>query len=721
MTNKGKRSDLGCWLGVLLTAAICAFACTIVYSALREGQTLTAFGTWTMYARNIMAPLIRERFVLFGAVWVYIGLHFLINIRSMYDFLWKYRYLVAVGILMILVLCQFHGSSIGCYDRYLGAADAPYAQPIFNAPRAIRSDEWANNTPNRLARLQLDDPFSPENPYPVLASAPITCSNLFVGWANLSNPLRMIYLFLSAGHAESLLWFGTLIGAFMAMMEWGYLITHKNRLMGFAFACVSVGSSYFQWWSYNPKWFYLLPGILSMMWYFLEYHAFWKRVLLIAGIAMLGAEFVIYMYVPWVIPSGYLFLGMAVWVMIQQKDALRNLRKKDIGLIVGGILFAVSIIAASLYANREYLQTITATVYPGERFYRGGGSATYLLGNMYIQNYALILEKTGNPCEISGMFTLFPIPILLAFGAAIRRAIHRERQNVLQLILLGFTTFYGFVLAGELPTWFMKATLLHYTTSTRLTSVFAWIQVLLLFSVLADARWIRRYRWATAGIASVLSVGLAWCFLRPYLSQNAPQVLNSGMLWHIIAIVLIVSLPFLCVWGSRRAKRILCLIMALFCLVSGVRVHPLMKGLNALYVRPILREVTEIAKEDPQAIWFTTDCGFPVGDALRACGARSICGSQTYPDLEFWHQVDPEGAYEYDYNRWAYVTGKLVEEPTSFLGQADSYRVNINLGDLNLLNIKYIYAPAANELLDASDWILLYQGSDGCIYQNTSV
>lgn len=71
------------------------------------------------------------------------------------EFLDKYRWYIGITVLMICVVLQLHGSSIGLYSNLLGTNDIT----ILGVNRPLRSDEWVVNTPFTIAQYYAGFPY----------------------------------------------------------------------------------------------------------------------------------------------------------------------------------------------------------------------------------------------------------------------------------------------------------------------------------------------------------------------------------------------------------------------------------------------------------------------------------------------------------------------------------------------------------------------------------
>lgn len=78
----------------------------------------------------------------------------IINFKNkILDFIYKYRFIIAILLIIVGVLFKLHGSSINIWNLSSDCPDGVLETGIDNSsillgqPRAIRSDEWAVTTP----------------------------------------------------------------------------------------------------------------------------------------------------------------------------------------------------------------------------------------------------------------------------------------------------------------------------------------------------------------------------------------------------------------------------------------------------------------------------------------------------------------------------------------------------------------------------------------------
>lgn len=67
-------------------------------------------------------------------------MHYIFNINKMYCFIFKYRYIIAGVLLLLLIIGGYSGSSIGMWDKYVQPNKLPiYGQPIFGRARGMQN------------------------------------------------------------------------------------------------------------------------------------------------------------------------------------------------------------------------------------------------------------------------------------------------------------------------------------------------------------------------------------------------------------------------------------------------------------------------------------------------------------------------------------------------------------------------------------------------------
>jgi len=148
---------------------------------------------------------------------------------------------------------------------------------------------------------------------------------------------------------------------------------------------------------------------------------------------------------------------------------------------------------------------------------------------------------------------------------------------------------------------------------------------------------------------------------------------------------------------------------------TWITIHPVTRGLDAIYSKPLSVKISELA-DDHNEKWISLD-GVTGPAYLIANGASTINSTNFYPNLELWYKLDPDKSYEHIYNRYANISVALTIDETSFsLLHADHILLNLSLHDLEKAGIRYIHTREPINESDGLGFTLLYNEGDALIY-----
>ena len=155
---------------------------------------------------------------------------------------------------------------------------------------------------------------------------------------------------------------------------------------------------------------------------------------------------------------------------------------------------------------------------------------------------------------------------------------------------------------------------------------------------------------------------------------------------EIFAIVFF-SITYFLIRGNKKAW---CYCMSIVAIVAGATVNPICIGTSPLYETKISQAIQEIKMEDPDALWAgNTNI---TSQYLIANGVDCLNGVHTYPSFGWLKKIDPEGKYDYIYNRYAHIHITLGEETSFVLLVDDSYQAILTYDNVKELGIKYYYS-----------------------------
>ena len=107
-----------------------------------------------------------------------------------------------------------------------------------------------------------------------------------------------------------------------------------------------------------------------------------------------------------------------------------------------------------------------------------------------------------------------------------------------------------------------------------------------------------------------------------------------------------------------------------------------------------------------------------VGNYMVACGAPTINSVNYVPNMEMWKKLDPAGADDEVYNRYAHINIELTNKETTMeLAQTDFINLFLSYDDLEKLDVSYLYAPYPLKDQKNVSFKELYHERDVYLYQ----
>ena len=470
---------------------------------------------------------------LFAVVSVLVGLlAFLYGMlgRRFTDFVFRYRYVIALAIFALCVALGVTGSSLGCYrDQLGGGGDYDI---VAGVSRPVRSDEWVVYTP--MAWAQYVDPSGAFPYYSTIFRGTLT--DAFLGYGQpvksflmIFRPFQIGYLFLPVDNGMAFFWCGRQIALFMVSFEFGRLITGDRRLPAAIYAGFAAFAPPILWWFAICGFVemvisvQLIPVLVATA---VRTEKRSVRLLSIAGAFWALGVFFFTLYPAWMIPFFYVIIALTAAVLVVEvrvrrtriasiqegpanegegakgragadfggeeipvnskasehgkKVAILPAKERRLALLVGILSFAF--VAASLlymlYMSRDELYAVMHTTYPGARVQNGGGNFLRLFN--YISNIFHPIVGDGtfmNACEAAVFFSFFPVSAILPIIARIRG---RKRDPLTIGLFIVGTAIFCWLVFG-FPTALSKVTLFSRSTWRRMLVPFSFINLVLFF------------------------------------------------------------------------------------------------------------------------------------------------------------------------------------------------------------------------------------------------
>ena len=636
---------------------------------------------------------------------MFIALNFILDTRKLYNFLFEKRWIVGACILIFMTVNQFNGDSLAMYDCYFQTGEgSDFLYPVFGRERAIRSDEWMVDSAKNLSEYQLKNRYGEYN---YLLRASNVSNEEKLSFANIaSNPFYLIGIIiekvLGMNCSYAFGWYAPIILALLIGIEFFMIITKGKKLVSFTATMMVYFSSFYLWWGF-PKWFMWMHGALTCLYYFIKTDTIKKRCLIGYGAAVCGSNFIYTLYPAWQVPLGYILIVFIIWIFKENIEDVKKLKKLD-WLVFGVAVFLIGLFTvAAFYDQKEYMEVISQTVYPGKRVSTGGNRIAKLFN--YIPALMFSVKDSMNNSEMGMFITFFPIPML----GCLYYMIKKKKPDFLTIGLLVVSLFIGLYCSVGVPTAVAKATLISNSTPERAVDILGYIQVLFFALFMSkfklpvyedrNKKYKKKNRrneetafYVKPGfwLALIGAIGVSY-----FSVQEANKYVTAymGRGFKVIACIIVAIILFnlLYTLNVKRYERTLYMVIA-FALVTGAFVRPICRGTDAVYSKPVAKEIEQIVEEEPDSRWIGNNT--PVNPSmLIACGARTINSTNTYPNLELWNELDPENQYSDVYNRYAHVVVTFTDADTSFeLLAPDTMRLYLSYKDVEKVDVDYIFS-----------------------------
>lgn len=685
-----------------LIKRLCLIPVVLVYIALLIKSAGTGPIDWSVYIRKIE---------IFTIICAFAALHCFIDVKKLYDFIYKYRVWLCIGLLAFSVLNNFNGSSIGIWNNTIEpSSPVAFGSPIFGKPLPIRSDEWAVNVP-RMMSGEYSNYSEFNDIVRGVRTENISASGLYRDYSALYNPSKWGYYLFGFAHGLSFQWSYLLIFGYLFAFELFNILT-GNKPLSLLGASLLWLSPFNIWWSITIH-LLSLSAIPVLFYYALTASGRIKRALFAFMLAIAGADFCCNLYPAWQVPAGWILLAMLVYFVVTNTD-WKKYKAWDWVIVAGAIAFMASIIIRFLYVDMSYINAVSSTAYPGARIDYGSESIAKLLGYpASILTAFTNIDVAPNNCEAASFVGVFPMAyILLPYGIVCHKknSGSQRKPSFLWFLLFPLLLLTAYCTIG-LPPVIAKLFLLDKSISFRAVDFLGALLVIIFIVSIAEIRKNGGLKVVEAAAISVLSVIPAVYYSRGILTDNSSKIIEYTAIVYAIVMTLILSNIKLYKWD------IAVVVTAITTACCALAVHPLMVGISAITDKPASIEIRELVSENKDSKWVSTY--FIYSQFLIANGAPTVTGTNYIPNMELWEKFDPSGENEEIYNRYAHINLSLIDEgETQYeLVAADTIHLMITKDDFDKLDADFLVTVAPIDEYWSEDFELVYQSENVYIYQ----
>lgn len=634
----------------------------------------------------------------------------------------KYRYIIAIALIVICTAANLNGSSIGMYHLFLGyhynnTEELLSEGTLIGVPRWSRTDDYATFIPMNFS--QYYNNFMPVSE--ILRATPTDVTTMYgapaLSLATLFRPFLWGYILLGNSYGLAFYWSSRLFVLLLVSYEAGKLLSRGNKLIGITYAVMVTFSQTIQWW-------YSTNGLVEMFIYaqlavILMYNLprvrkIWQIICIALGISYCALGYILAYYPAWQVPLFYILLIVIIYVIINSR---RLYLKEHIYALIGSFLILIIAGSVILYNSYDTIITTMNTDYPGNRVNTGGSIPLaqlfyYAIGIFTpIDEYRLLYGKTflQNVNEVSTFYSIFPLGIILSIYSMIKR----RKVDVLALPLIILEIIYVIYCVWGLPDIIVKITMLRYTISPRVMEIIGYIDILLLIRILSTKRSEPAYNTRLLTSRTLMICGsiiMTSVIVISLIITGYNPVVSIWVLAAVLAAWIIYSILL----RSREHLKTLCIVIIYTIGLSGILVNPLQQGADVILKDSLTNAITDIRKAEPDATWIVIGDKTQLNNIPIMAGARTINSTNTYPALDTWARIDPFGYNKSAYNRYAHILMDVTDGDNTFtIKQPDLINIEVNLEGLNNLGVDYILSEKS---LNEYDMRCLYNMNGFYIY-----
>ena len=626
----------------------------------------------------------------------FIAAHFIYDLKKLYDFLFKYRFIIAGILLLFLVANGLHGDSLACYDYYIQHGEgSEFVYPVLGKERELRTDEWMVNSPMTLNWLLRDGVVGRPGVVQVLMRP-----SVLLEWI-------VSKVFGIAGFYSFCWYFPIFLGGLLTFEFFRYM-TKDRRGVSMLLTLMIYCSSFFQWWNTPTTLMLSLHGALLFFALYFKYETWKTKIPCLYLTVVFALQFVRILYPAWQVPFGYVALLLGIWILLENKEKLKKMPTKEKGMLLLFIVLAMVALYYFFVQNKGYFDSILGTEYPGHRVDNGGGWNFYKLFG-YIPALFYGVTSSINASENSMIISLFPIPMLLT---GYRFYKEKKLDYLKGGLMVVSVVFLIYTLIG-IPKVLASVTMLGWSTSVRCADVIGYLQILLLAALARDgmfdvsAEKVEKKNIKLIVVSCTLS--FVACLCAHSQNEAIPKPLY-GILFALFAFLFYTLLDY----KNLRWRKAGVMSLVFVCIFTGIFIRPISYGFDAITSKPLYQKIQSLRaeKDSPEEDTYLAYDSIIMQSYLKASGANVVNFVNTTPNILLYLLLDPEGKYVKIWNRYEHVKVVFSDgDETSFsLLQNDQIEIELAWKDLVLLNVDYIVSQ--EEISADNPWFQLKKEYD---------
>lgn len=631
---------------------------------------------------------IKDKIIIFSFIIIFAGLHFLFDIKKLYDFIIKYRYYISTIFLISLTILQYSNSKISAISEYVFEPEK--STRIFGTNVTYRVDEFGIETPLSISQYKNNFNYfgeflrGTETDMSIVVHVPIK------DLIQIARIFNIGYLFLSPDYAIAFCWNLKIIATLLVTFELIMIITNKNKYLSFIGSIMIAFSSAMLFWGISE---FLFFGelIIVLIDKYMNTDKYKNRIFISIFIAWSAISYIFTLYPGFIISLGYVYLSLFIWIVLKNIKTCK-FSKKDIIIILFVIILISMFLLRYFIISRDAINSITNTSYPGDRIETGGEELSNIVG--YAYSYLFNIYKIENFLHYVNINSFFPIPIILAFICIVKSKKHWKFliPTIFIAIMQTIWCIFGY------PEVLAKLTLMSSLTAGRCAVSLSLINVYILMYLLSNKEDIK--------INNKTKIIIVEIMILLILNVKIPiEEYEYNYLSCVIIIYLIFILEVIIIvnYNNKKFYNALIVLLCMHTLIIFWKLD-ITKGAGAITNTEFSKKVQSILEEDDTSLWIvdkTNDFNV-LPSYLVANGARTVNSVNTYPNEDFYKIILKEEfeAKRTTWNRYAHIVCKISDTVGIKQSTMDILTVSVNNNTLKELGVKYIVSYRGEDELE---------------------
>jgi hypothetical protein len=562
--------------------------------------------------------------------------------------------LLIAGIL--LVGLALNGTSSGAFHTELEAGRDP--DLIAGSPQLIRTDEWNVQTVWAITQVEQGLPVTNES-FPGGMDATIPQDLPRVDWSVAFRPHLLGFPIFDVDHAVALKWWLPGLALIAATYCFAVTMLPRRPVLASALAIGFYLSPMLQWWYLQTTLWPVAWGfvLLTTLVWALRASTRVAPFVWSALLAYLTVVMAMGIYVPYIVPIVLVAAFTAVGSVIQAVRGgmpVRELLRRVWPIAAAGIVGS-AITVYWLWEKSVTVEAFLGTAYPGERLYPTGQGDALALAAALSSSFALALKAGGwlgtNSSEASTFFFIgaFLMPVVVWTVIRLRKIGTGAPWMLLGASISVFVIF-AFIF---IPGWDQIAHVLFLdrTIPARLRLGVGFASLIVTVLLIAGLSKDRRPGVAFAGGTAALFLA-SQVAIAAAVWVESPSALATARYWWLIAALSTVAIYFV----ARARPAIGVTAFLLVGVVSAATVNPVYRGVLDLRETETSSAIRELdARQEGDSTWVGIGGRLPTAMLLES-GVEGFNGFQGAPSGVMWDMIDPDGTYEFQWNRLAGVS-----------------------------------------------------------------